>query len=435
MNAIQKRNVALLVSGRLVSLAGTGIQLIAIPLFILKMTGSGTMMGLFTIALLAPMLLCAPFAGVLGDRLNRKHLMVIADCARGLLVGALALSALFNVLNLTILFILQVFVSIMDSLFNAASDGILPDLANQEDLPKVNAAKGSADAMTMIAGPVLGGVIFGLIGIKWVLIINAASFFISAILESSLKYRKTTQDKGKMSVSTFMHEIGQAIRFIGKARGLMILFIFACVLNFLVNPIFEVVMPYITTKTIGFDYMQYSLLLASFMVGLLVGNLYTGGIFKKVGAEKLMKRGMVGQGIVFLLTAGAFFPIIGAWLGGATWAYFGVIAVTLFTIGFLNTWVNMPLQVNMQTMVPTEMRSRFYSILGFFCQAAVPVGAVIYGLLLDHVAPYLIIAAVAAIVLVLTVIFVIKAPREVYGPKETGAAEGLGAAALPVSEA
>jgi MFS transporter, DHA3 family, macrolide efflux protein len=418
MNPTQKRNIALLVSGRLISLVGSGIQSIAIPLYILQLTGSGTMMGIFTLAWLVPMLICAPFAGVLGDRLNRKHLMIIPDYARGLLIGALAFIATLNVMSIPILLVMQVLVSIMDSLFNAASDGILPDLASKDSLPKVNAAKGSADAAAMIAGPVLGGIIFGLAGITVIFIINAASFILSAILETSLKYRKTTADKGKMSLSSFVHEIGQAVKFIGKARGIKILFTFALVLNFLVNPIFQIVMPYITTKTIGFSSQQYGFLLTGFMAGVLMGNLFAGGMYKKMGAEKLMKQGMLGQCIFFAIIAAAFFPFIGIWLGGASWSYFAVLTGILFFIGFLNAWVNMPLQVNMQKMVPAEMRSRFYSILMLFIQAAVPVSSMVYGLLLDHVMPHIIIAVVVGITLVLTVGFVIKAPKEVYGSGE-----------------
>ncbi len=72
----QWRNFWLYATGRLVSLIGTGIQDIAVPLFILDLTGSGTMMGSFMIITMVPRLILYPLAGVVGDRLNRKWIMI-----------------------------------------------------------------------------------------------------------------------------------------------------------------------------------------------------------------------------------------------------------------------------------------------------------------------------------------------------------------------
>ncbi len=90
-----KRNVFLLTAGRLVSLFGSGVQGIAIPLYILDVTGKASMMGLFSMATLIPGLLFAPVSGVLGDRFNRKVLMITTDVVRFLLISLLALLSLW----------------------------------------------------------------------------------------------------------------------------------------------------------------------------------------------------------------------------------------------------------------------------------------------------------------------------------------------------
>lgn len=70
------RNFWLFAMGRFVSLVGSGVQDGALPLFILDLTGSGTIMGTFMIISMLPRLLLYPIAGVLGDRINRKWIMV-----------------------------------------------------------------------------------------------------------------------------------------------------------------------------------------------------------------------------------------------------------------------------------------------------------------------------------------------------------------------
>ncbi|MBU7044892.1 MAG: MFS transporter, partial [Theionarchaea archaeon] len=93
---IDQRNFWLYAVGRLVSLIGTGVQDIAVPLFILDITRSGTAMGTFMIISMVPRLVLIPLAGVVGDRVNRKLIMVWMDFGRGAVILFLAFLAAQN---------------------------------------------------------------------------------------------------------------------------------------------------------------------------------------------------------------------------------------------------------------------------------------------------------------------------------------------------
>jgi len=84
------QNFWLYTLGRFVSLLGSGVQDVAILLFILDVTGSGTAMGTFMIITVVPRLILVPLAGVVGDRLNRKWIMVSMDFGRGAVILLLA---------------------------------------------------------------------------------------------------------------------------------------------------------------------------------------------------------------------------------------------------------------------------------------------------------------------------------------------------------
>lgn len=81
MSSLQT-NFRLYYFGRLVSLLGSGIQSLALSLYILDITGSGAAMGTFLLITMLPRIVFAPLAGVLGDRLNRKWLMAYLDLFR-----------------------------------------------------------------------------------------------------------------------------------------------------------------------------------------------------------------------------------------------------------------------------------------------------------------------------------------------------------------
>ncbi len=76
-------NLWFLLLGRTISDIGTGIQIVIMPLYIIDTGGSAATVGLFSFLSLMPTLLIYPFAGVLGDRLNRKAIMVGATMDAG----------------------------------------------------------------------------------------------------------------------------------------------------------------------------------------------------------------------------------------------------------------------------------------------------------------------------------------------------------------
>lgn len=129
-----KRNFTLYLGGRFISLIGTGVQQIALPLFILDLTHSGMPMGIFSVFVLVPNLVISPFAGILGDRKDRRNIMIVSDFGRGILICLLASLALSGNMSIYILFFVQIFVLIMDSVFGAASSAIIGELLEEDEL-------------------------------------------------------------------------------------------------------------------------------------------------------------------------------------------------------------------------------------------------------------------------------------------------------------
>lgn len=102
-----------------------------------------------------------------------------------ILIICLGILALSNNLNIYILFLLQIFISIMDSIFLASSTAILPELAGEEKLMRATSIRGGSDTISMIIGPSIGGIICrtlwnsNSILFKWTVTYNICNLFIS----------------------------------------------------------------------------------------------------------------------------------------------------------------------------------------------------------------------------------------------------------------
>lgn len=414
----KNRNLWLYMIGRFISLIGTGIQMIALPLYILDLTGSGTLMGVFSILSLAPALAIAPLAGIIGDRKNRRNVMITMDFGRAGFICILGILAMQSRLNVYILFTSQVFISIMDSVFGSSSSAIMPDLISKDNLMKANSLKGGFDAASMILGPALGGVIYGVFGITMVFYINSASFIICAIFSMFIIYHKNVEKKEKINIKVFFKENGEALKFIFGKKGLLQLFTFAMVSNFIIAPMFDVIMPFVLKRKIGFNSEQYGYIMCFFTVGMLIGNICIVYFYKKFSSKFLMKLGLILEGIFTIVVSGLLFPKTVSYYGGPTWNLFLSIVSCCVILGIFNAFVNTPISTNLQKLVPDQMRSRFFSLLGMFSQGAIPLGCLIYGILLDRMPYHYLLAIINIASLLVTAAFLIKACDEAYEAKD-----------------
>ncbi|AWI04910.1 MFS transporter [Clostridium drakei] len=411
-----EKNLSFYMLGRFISYIGTGIQQIAIPLYILDVTHSAIMMGIFSALNLLPNVITLPFAGILGDRKNRKTIMIITDIGRGVLILTLGILASWNSLNIYTLFLIQIFISIMDSIFSASSTAILPELIKEEELMKAMSLRGSSDAISMIIGPSLGGIIYGIWGIKTVFCLNGLSFMLSAISSIMIVYKNLNVEKEKITLKSFFIENASVVNFIKKNKALNQLFLFCLLINFLVAPFFDIVFPYVLKKCVGFNSQQYGYLISCFTVGILLGNIAIGIYLKNFSTKIVIKLAILLQAAMLFILTFSVYPNSINYLGGHNLKLFIVLAIVILLCGLFNSGINTPINVNLQKMVPNEMRARFFAILGVFCQGAVPFGSLIYGFVLGKFSYQYVLLIVTIIFFIACFTFIMKANAEVYEP-------------------
>ncbi|WP_129408157.1 MFS transporter [Marinitoga lauensis] len=415
MNKIQKKNFILFVVGRMVSLLGSGIQMVAMPLFILDLTGSGTKMGLFAMISMIPALIVAPFAGVLGDRYNRRNIMISMDYVRGIIIIFLAYLTYIGKINLTILFSTQVLISILDSFFGAATSAMLPDIVPESDLMKANSITEGISSASMIAGPVLGGVIYGLLGMQWVFILNGISFVLSAFSEMFISYRKISDLKSEINAKIIFSDLKKSIAYIFNNYVLRSMILMAIFLNLLFNPMFAVLFPYTFREVLGFSAQQYGLLETMWTLGILIGNILLAIFFSKRESKKLFKNGIYGMVFLNTLISIVLFPQIRN-IFNSIWALFLAVGILLMVMGITNAFINTPISVYFQRTIPNENRSKIFSALGVLFQAATPIGMLVVGMLVDRVEVHWIFLTISLLIILDIAIFSKKIDQMDFTP-------------------
>ncbi len=124
-----------------------------------------------------PVILLAPVAGVVIDRLPRKTVLVAADVVRALLVLALLFTT-----QLWQIFVIVALLTAAATFFNPAVNATLPTLLDEQDLLAANSVSWSTGRLVQIIGSALAAGMIAAIGAEAAFVFNAGTFVVSALL-------------------------------------------------------------------------------------------------------------------------------------------------------------------------------------------------------------------------------------------------------------
>jgi MFS family permease len=416
MGKLFSRNFILYAAGRIVSLMGSGIQNVAIPLYILRTTGSGLAMGTFAFVQLLPRIIIMPLGGVIGDNFNRKKIMVLMDFLCGFISLILAAAVINGYISLTILFIGQIFLSAFSSIFDASTAAMLPEIISKDNLLKGNSVLGSINSATYIIGPIAGAALFGFFGIRIVLFINGVSFIASAISEIFIKYYPQEESKS-ITVEKVKEDIIEGFNFIKDADGILPLIYFAAVANFFGVASITVILPYIFVEGLGFSDSQFGVLQASVMIGIFLGNILLSIVSQKLNKKKIVVYGLTAQAGLFFIIGIFFYPWVIRTFGMGSIYLFGILLIFLVMFGVANAFINTSINTNLQLMIPNRVRARVLSAYSFGMQVISPLGVFVAGIALELIKYYNLFMTCTVMILIATGIFFKNAPEESYNPQ------------------
>ena len=163
--------------GQLISNLGDTLHYIALVVWVYQRTGSGFAVAGAVFFEVVPVILFAPVAGVVIDRLPRKVILVVSDLTRAGLVLALLFTE-----ELWQIYVIIALLTIASTFFNPAVNATLPTLLDAEDLLAANSVSWSTGRFVQIIGSALAAGVIAAVGAEAAFIFNAVTFLVSALL-------------------------------------------------------------------------------------------------------------------------------------------------------------------------------------------------------------------------------------------------------------
>jgi MFS family permease len=209
----RNRDFVLLQGGQLLSAAGSQSSSIAYPLLVLALTHSPAKAGIVGAARILPFALFALPAGVAADRWNRRRLMLTTDVIQALAIGSLATGILSGWLPFALIPAIAFVEATASVFFSTASTGALRSVVPRPQLPAAAGAEQARLSVVRLAGPPVGGALFG-IGRSVPFIADAVSYLFS--FASLLAIRTPFQEERDVDSARLRTQIAEGFRFLWR---------------------------------------------------------------------------------------------------------------------------------------------------------------------------------------------------------------------------
>lgn len=376
---MKNKNFTIVVIGQIISLFGNAIQRFCMSLYILDLTGSAAIFSRILAISTIPYILFAPIAGLLADTVNRKKIMVYLDFFSAGLMAIYSIILISGRDNIIIVGSVMFMLSTIYTLYSPSVTACIPQIVEKDKLATANGIIQQVGAIVNLVGPIVAGLLYSFIEIKTIVIINAISFFISAIIELFLEIPDLQlKEKIKKPILQSFKEMKKSFIYLKEKKKIVLGIIVSYGLtNIFVVPILSVVSPYFIKIKLNMPSVIYGFVEAIFVIGMILGGLlitFRPKMFKMKDIHKTMYPMVVAIVIIGIsthLTRTNKFIVLG-----------------LYSIGGLGIMLSLALSniislTYIQQEIKEDMLGKVSAFSTAIATASVAPGQLIYGQLID----------------------------------------------------
>jgi MFS family permease len=358
-------------AGRTISLVGSGVTMLALPLTAATVLGATpAQMGILEATGALPSLLLGLFAGAWVDRRRRRPILIAADLGRALLLALIPTGAILHVLRIEHLYVTTFLLSALGLSFGVAHGPFLLSLVGREKLVEGNSKLEISRSVAEIVGPGLAGALVELVTAPLAIAVDTLSFLVSGFFLWLIRAPEPVPNPPERQQSVW-RQIGAGLQLVTGDRSLRA--IAGCIGTLsLFNSILEAVLILYLTRELEVGPGLLGLIFATGSVGFLIGALLPGRASRRFG---------LGPSIIGGILLAALSDLLIPLAGGAVPIIVVVLVISEFFFGLGLTIYNVGQASLRQAITPDHLQGRVNATMGVIASASVPLGGLLGGVL------------------------------------------------------
>ncbi len=369
------------------SLAGYWMQSIAMSWLIYRITGSVFMLGVVAFASQIPMLVCAPFGGLLADRFDRRRLLVITQSlslSQAVLLAALTLGGAVAPWHLVVLSFLLGIINAVDA--PARQSLVVRLIEDPADVPNAIAVNGLLYNLARMVGPSAGGLLVAAYGEGVCFVVNAFTYLFMIFM----LFRMAIPADGKRRGSATDGGLLGGFRHARSTPTIRVLLLVLAAIGLVSLP-HTVLLPYFAKHVFQGDADTLGLLMGCTAFGSVIAALYALRYRQLRSTPSLIAGSCISLG--FALAAFSQAPSLPLALAAMM-----VVGASTLLIGNGSSSL-------IHTLIPDALRGRTMSLFTVAWFGVVPLGSFAVGVLADRISPEITLVLCGVATLVVGLLF------------------------------
>ena len=368
----------------LLSTIGDQLARVALTVLVYERTDSPLLSAVtFAISYL-PWLVGGPLLATLADRLPRHRVLVASDAARAVLLCAMAVPGT----PLALLLVLLLLVSLFAPPFESARSALVADVLSGDRYAVATSLTSVSSQMSQVVGFALGGTLIWALHPSWVLLLDAATFAVSALWLNARLQRRPAPVPADGNRPSVWRDAGEGLRLIARTPRLLTIVVLVWVGVMFANAAEGIAVPLV--DEIGGGATGVGLLLAANPLGVTVGGLLLGRLVPPPWRDRLVPA-LVLLSLVPVLAAG----LVALWGPGGA-GTFAIVLACMFIAGLGGSWT-IPLNVIFVQEVPRAFRGRAVGVAVSGLYGVQGLGALGAGLAAEGLAPSGVVALIGGL--------------------------------------
>lgn len=363
--ALRNRNYRLFFFGQCISVTGTWIQQVAINWLVYSLTKSALLMGIIMFAGSIPSLFLSPLAGVVVDRVNKYHVLIMLQTLfmiEALMLAILTITGIIQVWQIVLLSILIGITNAFDMPLRQSF--VIHLIDNTEDLGNAISLNSSSMNLALLIGPAIAGTLIAMFGEGICFLINSLSYMavITALFAMKIKLLPIYESDG----TNIFQEFKEGLKYVSGSLPMRNIIIYLATVS-LVGMSYIILMPIFAKEILNGNAQTLGFLLSTVGIGALAGALYLAGKKTVLGLEKwiCIASSTLGLGLIGLAFADKFL----------------IALILLFFIGFGMVVVIATCNTLVQNIVDDDKRGRVMSLYTMAFMGTTPIGSLIGGII------------------------------------------------------
>jgi len=376
MTTLRNRNFALLWTAGLISLIGNWMLVAALPFYVYEVTGSALATSAWLFAYILPGVLFSSVAGVFVDRWDRRRTMIGVNLLQAAIIPFLLLAR--SPETIWIVYLVGFLEATLSRFFMPAESALLPKLVGEEHLISANSLNALNDNLARIVGPAIGGVLLGVFGLQSVIVADAVSYALAALLITLIvvpavvktAVSPAVKESAKAKFMQVWQQLVAGLKVIKQSHILTNAFIVVGIALF-GDAIMSAVMVVFAQEVMDLGADGFGWILTARGIGGLLGGLLIAQLGQRFSTTQLVAGGLVLSGAIVLVIVNV--PSL-------------LVAVPLMIIAGipLIAWI-VSLQTIFQQATADEYRGRVFGSFGTVSALLMAVGALMAGGITDVV--------------------------------------------------